>query len=185
MSRIPASGSRQTARPSSSHELLALLPIRYPAIRPWLAGDGMQFDQLRTWPAGRRGRGVADGGARSSRCRRKRSRLRYAFRAIVVTSRSVRRGTPHSLSRTKQSGFSNAQTPPTGCGLSRTWLRRWGDLNSPAEKQARRRGDELRRGAAFQNIDGGSSCPCKDIAQGRRNRPSGNCGSSHCDDCSA
>jgi hypothetical protein len=45
--------------------------------------------------------------------------------------------------------------------------------------QARRRGDELRRGAAFQNIDGGSSCPCKDIAQGGRNRPSGNCGSSH------
>jgi hypothetical protein len=123
--------------------------------------------------------------ARSSRCRRKRSRLRYAFRAIVVTSRSVRRGTPRSLSRTKQSGFSNAQTPPTGCGLSRTWLRRWGDLNSPAEEQARRRGDELRRGAAFQNIDGGSSCPCKDIAQGRRNRPSGNCGSSHRDDCSA
>jgi hypothetical protein len=33
-------------RPSSSHELLALLPIPYPAIRPWLAG-GMQFDQLR------------------------------------------------------------------------------------------------------------------------------------------
>jgi len=23
------------------------LPIRYPAIRPWLAGDRMQFDQLK------------------------------------------------------------------------------------------------------------------------------------------